>query len=71
MNDKIKEWAIIFDREIIEIKKMEKFTLITIYSNIIMILELKMLSYMTNRKVVSVEMTKEYNKMEICILNEE
>lgn len=60
-----------FGYELIEIRKSEKVVIVVVRSNIILIPELKTLGYITGCVVTGVEMTKEYNKLEIWMLNKE
>lgn len=71
MEEKIKEWSMFFDYELIEIRNSEKVIIVVVRSNIILISELKQLGYITGCVVTGVEMTKEYNKLKIWMLNKE
>lgn len=60
-----------FGCELIEIRKSEKIIIVVVRSNIILIPELKKLGYITGCVVTGVEVTKEYNKLKIWMINKE
>lgn len=71
MKERLEEWTVVFGHKIIKIEKTERFAIVIIESNFITMPELKTLGYMIDREIIGVELTKEYNRMSIWILNKE